>query len=375
MGTFSDWRARISIIDMAASIGYRLNAKAGTRLLEMVLYENGNKVDEIVIYNKNISENQTFFSRKIGDKGNLVDFVYNRLSRFPHTSDGFKGVAEVFENFNEQNASTATLYQAHIQEDTYNFKLSDYEIRYDNNSTLKYLNRERKLSGSTMLAFLRIKAVCSVKYNGMSFANVGFPYREPGKEDIVNFELRNKGKGNTSFKGFCKGGNKATACWSANFCEPERVNNIYIGESAIDMMSLYELKKMEPYNNCAAFISTGGNPVTEQIKNLKKIYPNAKVNLCFDNDIQGQIFNVVASLSINGYNAKGFNNSSAGKVIFQYFGEKDTSLTEIQFEAENFSSEKALHEIGMLDKVIFPEEGKDWNDSLKIQKSREIELS
>lgn len=79
--TFQELKNHVRISDVAEYIGYRLNTGAGKKYLEYRLFNGGTKVDEIVIYTTSYS--QTFFSRNgYGDKGDVVNFILNRLHLF-----------------------------------------------------------------------------------------------------------------------------------------------------------------------------------------------------------------------------------------------------------------------------------------------------
>ena len=93
--TFQELKSRIRISDVAEYIGYRLNTGAGKKYLEYRLYNGTTKVDEIVVYTTTYS--QTFFSRNgYGDKGDVVNFILNRLHLFPgYKGMGYDAVAEI----------------------------------------------------------------------------------------------------------------------------------------------------------------------------------------------------------------------------------------------------------------------------------------
>lgn len=60
------------------------------------------------------------------------------------------------------------------------------------------------------------------------------------------------------------------------------------------MMALYQLLPERMRIN-AAFISLGGNLGYGQIKDIKHLFPHAVIYLAFDNDLQGQIYDVEAA--------------------------------------------------------------------------------
>ena len=193
------------------------------------------------------------------------------------------------------------------------FNLEDYDVVTGSHPALNYLYSGRKISEKTIRDFMGIQAVLSVRRKNSDIWNVAFPYKRQGETDIVNFELRNKGFNGKSYKSFCSGGIKSTACWIASFSPYHEVRQLYISESAIDMMSLYELSGLNVNCQCA-FVSTGGNLIQGQINRLKELFPNAIVNLCNDNDMQGRIFNVLSALYYRGIEAKAYRDK-ANKIV------------------------------------------------------------
>lgn len=297
--SFQDLKNRISISEIAERIGYRLNTKAGKKYLEYKLFNGNDKIDEIVVYTNN-PVSQTYFSRNgIGDKGDLISFVRNRLSYFSnYQGQDYEAVKDILCKHIGGGTLTSS-YKNTCVSHVSKFDINDYVVSVNHKIIYSYLNRIRRISNDTIGDFIKIGAVRTVskKNTQYNITNVAFPFvqlQSPG--DIVNFELRNfNAYKNTSYKGFCEGGNKASACWIASFSSSWcNVKNLYIGESALDMMALYQLLPDEEKED-VAFISVGGNLVYEQIKNLRMFFPAAVIHLSFDNDIQGNIYDVEAA--------------------------------------------------------------------------------
>lgn len=359
--SFQDFRDRISIIEVAKSLGYSLNRSAGLRKPEYVLFENGKKVDEIVIYNPDDSSRQTFFSRGYGDQGNLTYFVKNRLDRFSVCSSGFEGVNEALNAFLGNPDMKMYKENETFAARTYDFNLKDYEVVAAAHPCMAYLANQRCISRQTIKDFIKVGAIHGVRNRKHEIFNVGFPYRVPGTSDIVNYELRNGGSkpGAPSFKSFCAGGVKSNACWIASFGQPKDIRNIYIGESAIDMMSLYEILGGKPRS---AYVSTGGNPVKGQIDKLQKLFPNAALNLCHDDDGTGMVDNIVVALYFRSKEAKGFYNK-AEDTLNVTVGESSYNIRRSPLADKEF-----LRTQGYTDKIIVPRFGKDFNEELKDMK-------
>ena len=215
--SFQELKNRIKISDVAEYIGYRLNTSAGKKYLEYRLYNGNTKVDEIVIYTTSYS--QTFFSRNgYGDKGDVVNFIINRLHLFSgYQGFGYDAVADILCKLagldivkNKNNV---------VLNNEVKFCLDDYNISCNLKIIYAYLGKIRQMDASTISDFLKIGAVCTVSNKKNNYTNVAFPYRVLSNPDqVVNYELRNynlhKQEG---YKGFCPGGNKSTACWIASF--------------------------------------------------------------------------------------------------------------------------------------------------------------
>lgn len=363
--SFQDLKQRITIAEIAESIGYRLTSSSGAKHLEYQLRSGGCKLDEVVIY-KNVNY-QTYFSRGIGDKGDLVSFVINRLNMFSnYTGEGYEAVYEIL--MSRTGVSIAPVQRSQTMAPEHLFNLNDYEVMCKQNVIYAYLNKTRGISMNTISDFLRINSITTVakKNQTSNYANVAFPFRvleEP--EKIVNFELRNYNSYRKEhFKGFCTGGNKSSACWIASFAsEWNKVKNLYIGESALDMMSLYEMLDPKDRND-SAFMSLGGNLLVRQIMNVRKLFPNAVIHFAFDNDEMGQIYDVVAAYwLVRNVFIKGFKRND--EIIFS------VNESELTFKAADFSSLCYLIENDLYPSWLHIKKAvgaKDFNDMLNLNK-------
>lgn len=365
MTTFQDFKRKITISEVAESIGYRLNPKAGRKYLEYKLYSGSTKVDEILIYNN--SGTQTYFSRYgVGDKGDLINFVMNRLNSFTYTGSGYEAVRNILSKFSNDCSVVATRERVVPGNVETKFNIADYDISVNDKVIYEYLNNIRKISIDTINAFLGIGAVKTVcnRTNSYKILNVAFPFCSiSNPEEILNFELRNyNSRQGRTFKGFCPGGNKANAVWVASFASDRgKVKNVYIGESALDMMALYQIlddgEKKE-----AAFISVGGNLVYSQIKDLKFAFPNADIILCFDDDTQGNIYDVMAAyFLVKGLEPKVYRN--ANDVIISLYD----NVVELKTSVDKFVSLNYLLGVDVMPGWLHikkPNAAKDWNDVL-----------
>jgi hypothetical protein len=331
MYTFEDYKNRISIIQVAQDLGYILKPKSGKIKPEFVLYANPEqsiKEDEIVICNPLNNASQTYFSRK-GEKGNLIHFVYNRIQMFTCSSSGWNAVNEILSKYMDGTIVTHTTPTFTEQQA---FNLADYDYRLATLKDLAFLNFKRNISRETLNLFLPFIFITRDKK--ASYFNTAFPYRIPGKDKIVGFELRN-----SNYKGFSKGGDKSNAVWHVCFNNDiTKITKVFFFESAIDLMSFVQIYRDSLDLNSSVFISTGGNVTRKQIVNVMKFYSNAFPFFCFDNDVQGNIFDLMAAYFILEKECKAFN--SKGTITIQIEAEG----INLSLPAEGFSSEVFFYE-------------------------------
>lgn len=356
--SFQDFRNRIKIQDLAASLGYWVNTGAGTKQLSMCLGDRKAPTDEIIIYNYNDSGQSTYFSRKgsLSDKGNLINFVQARLKELGSTKDGIAGVNEVLNKYlnNELDIKKVVVNSTPVQMYTFNIKYW-WPNRIED-SSIQYLHQRRQLSLKTISDFSDRCHIYTVGKN----KHVGFPFRIPGQMEICNYEMRNFfPENNRNYKGFCSGGDKTKSCWIANFCEYNKVTDIYLFESAIDAMSFYELKGFTK-ETTSALVSLGGHVTNTQIASLLKIFPNVKYHLCFDNDLPGKSYDVVTTYAMSNTVVKAHMNKEDLTIVIDFGTRKETY-------DETFNSREYLQNFSNID-IIKPQRGKDWNEELTSYK-------
>lgn len=362
--TFQDFRNRISIIEIAEKLGYWWNKEKGGLKAHTHTYTLGDKKnpqDEIVIYNPYDSSKQSYFSRRGGfdDKGNLINFVLNRLDRFAHDSNGFEAVNDILARYlgdNTEIKSASTTAAPSVE-----FNIKHYIIEPAKLSDFKFLTQVRKISEKTVLDFIKIFAIYKVQHISHNYYNCGFPFRMPGRIDITNFSLRNYNwSTREGYKRFCEGGDKSNSCWIAAFTAKENITDLYLFESEIDAMSYYELKGFTT-DTTAAFVSLGGNVIRSQIEGLRKEYPNVRFHCCYDNDTQGLIYDVTTCLWLQGIDCKGFKEYPTNNPVFD-FGDGNKEI----LDKESFNSESYLRSKG-IDACPIHKPGynrKDYNEEL-----------
>lgn len=370
--TFKDYRATISISQMAELLGYKKDPGSGIKYDCYYLGEKNTPVDEIVIYNPGTPAKSTYFSRKgsTEDKGSLINFILNRLEFFPYcTKSGFAGVNEVLERYSGQ-ASEIIPSQKYSKGSSISH---DFHPEYWNprplDSNNEYLLNRRKISSSTIDDFRRKLHIYVVGKNN----HIGFPFRRPGRIEITNFEMRNFfPDNNQNYKGFCSGGDKANSVWLAHFVPLDKITDVCLFESAIDAMSFYELRNYDIHTT-TAFVSTGGSVTQNQIASLTEVFsPKVNWHCCYDNDASGKAFDVSTIKYIKGEDCKAFKRTVDGVEEIHIHLENHSYV----FPADSFSSSDFFkYDVQHIGKgkidIIKPDTGKDWNENLCHIKDRE----
>lgn len=371
--TFDEYRSRISIAEMAEHLGYWRNPEGGVSKPSYFLGDKKNPQDEIIIYNISNPAKQTYFSRKGVDKGNLINFIENRLDQFwEYTNEkGFRGVNEVLSKYLHSPQQIATTQQGNNSKPV----ARDFNVHYWNPRPLPegntYLQKKRKLSNNTIADFRSGLHIYEVgKHN-----HVAFPFRTWPNMDINNFEMRNFfPKTNVNYKGFPAGGNRTTSVWLATFVPDEQVTGIYVFESAVDAMSFYEIHHFTK-ETTAGFVSTGGTITQNQITPLMNRFPNVKWYSCMDKDASGNIFDVSLAHYLKGEDIKGYTNQIPevqGKFVNLAMSNGDKfSIHEDFFSSTAYLREKNITGLD----IIKPGRGKDWNDLLMYYKRFDLNLS
>lgn len=360
---FNDYRAKISIAEMAEYLGYTKVSTINARHLEYTLGDE----DKIVIY----PNGKGYFSRKgtLDDKGDLIKFVYHRLDKFTNcTETGYKGVNEVLSKYlGSDLIVNRPVFANKSQDKPIPFNLNKVPFTPLKEITFKFLNERRSLSEKTITAFKNRLFIYTVKVSGKERA--GFPFRKAGQMEITNFELRDY-----DYKGFCLGGDKSNSCWIANFVPFDQVTDLYLFESAIDAMSFYEINHFSD-NTTSAFVSTGGGVLPNQIKNLQAVFPNVKWNCCFDNDGPGNGFDVVTNYLLKGEECKTYVRTLPEdnfRTVFINFPNGEIH----SWKEDTFSSTEFLksQKKDAVINIIKTPKYKDWNDLIRYYKRFDFNL-
>ncbi len=282
MHPYERYKANVSIVQVAESLGYVLNKKAGRNPLEFKHPER----NTIVI--RNLKGPQRFFTRhEPQNKGTVIDFVRHRLPLFrEYYFRESEGINKILSSFSgEVYVPARSLKNEPVRK---SFDVRNFDVLPAKLSDLVYLSKHRGLHDDTLSVFLPYIQLVKPSWSGSLPFNIGFPYRVPGTEGIVGFE-----QVNYLFKGHAKGSDKTNALWAADVAQTGSfARHIYIAESAIDAMSFYQLHLHKLPLHQATFYSTGGYVTDQQLRNLLKQHPNALIHTLFDNDLAGHLYDI-----------------------------------------------------------------------------------
>lgn len=307
--SYSEFRAEISIIELAQKIGYTMNTPwaKSKRSARFPCLEN-NAGDRIYI--KSPLDNQRMRYQNVdvsADEGDLISFVKNRMdtdfSKFRNASG------------NETACLNAVLYDylnipEHVRSEFQKAPQQGNILR-DSTSEEMVFNKELfKLTKITDISWLKHRGIepetlenayfkdkvynvqnpliREGKFIGhVKFINTAFPYQETLNGKIVGLEERN-----FDFKGHGVNSNKHAGVWVSN--PPARIDNVNIVEGALDALSHYQLHKPEN----TLYFSTGGQLTPDQIQTIQKIageakiHQQTKINLGFDKDKFGATYDL-----------------------------------------------------------------------------------
>ncbi len=348
-------KENVPIVKVVEALGYTYNRRKGKHPLQ---YEHPDG-DKVIISNKVHPAYQVYFTRhNYTDHGTVVDFVKNRLSMFgvPYTSD-WDGVFKVLASFSDGVYPT-TNQPARVPKEVKDepFNPQKFHVRKPDLDELSYLRRDRSLNEETLKAFL--PHINIIREKRGKYENIGFPYKIPGKETISGFEVVNHG-----FKGHATGSRKRESVWLALMGKGP-ITDLYIAESVIDAMSFYQLFRHRYSFNHAAFISTGGYVVKNQVENLFRAYPNAKVHTLFDNDFSGRMYDILVAVLKAG--------KSIGIKKKNDSVEFETPKGTMELSAESLSLSKFERMTGIRTNVrTHKADGKDFNEMLQQQAKSE----
>lgn len=361
--SFSELKQKVGVEDVAFALGFRIDKRAGIgSWFEMRLNNDaGQKIDGIVVKNVKDKSRQTFYNRS-GMRGDVVTFIRNNLSSFNVTGkDDWEKVNKVLYKFANEPLPNIRQqvgrYQAGSGEKEV-FDPSRFEVLPVTGGVEQSMSffMARGLTEDTVRQFAPFLERVRDTKSRYPYYNLGFPYRLPGKDETLGYELR----GRDGFKGMAKGTDKASAAWIADFSPNNAYAlNVFFFESGFDAMAFYQANKGKIDLQSSVFVSTGGSFSEKQIKSIMDYYHVARAYDCFDNDVPGKIYGIKMAGLLEGINMGVIHNKDKGTVEVAARGKI------YQYDASKISLSRVSQDLSLRYKVSSwkaPEAYKDWND-------------
>ena len=357
---FSELKAKVGIDDVAFSLGYRIDKKAGVgRYYEMVLGDLNNPSDKIIV-NNTPDKSRQFFFRRDGSKGDVVTFIRENINSFNvEGKNEWTKVANVLAHIS--NTPIAPQVDRTYAVSASGSKVFDptrydvFPIRY---GKIPYLLTNRGFTENTIKEFadciFLIRDNKNQRFDGL---NIGFPYINPENESLSGYEIR----GNKGFKAKASGTDSANSAWMAEFPKgnPQTIRNVYFFESSFDAMAFYQMNKAKLSITPFALVSVGGAFNPKLVEKIMERFPVAKAWDCFDNDLAGQIY---SSNLIKAIDKKDFTITTDSNIVSLRYGDK-----EIQCPKDEFDFRSKAADLGICYSCGHwksPANFKDWNDCL-----------
>ncbi len=312
-------RSNVSIVELAIEYGYQPQRHKGQSrpVLEHPAYK-----DTIIIKNPKDASQQVY--QRAGDftdSGTVIDFIRNRLSTVFSTFNRpgeheFKNISSVLYDYlriDPNHVSQNRKITAALSQDAgpkQPFTKEQFDLRALENTN--YLT-SRHIAPETLNRpeFIN-KVVAQVAYfnpktghtedfqtakehperNYLQFNNVAFPYYNGQTNEITGLELRNE-----KIKLHAPGSDRYSSVFVSN--PPSSTERFYVMESAIDVLSQQQLRRIsgdDKFN--AVYFSTGGQLTQQQVSTIARYintFPKAEnytINLAFDNDASGHRFDL-----------------------------------------------------------------------------------
>ena len=362
---FKSLKERVGIDDVAFSLGYRINRLAGVgRYIEMCLSDaSGGHADTIVIREPKDKANQSYFRHSGQGGGDVVSFIIENIHSFHETGrNQWEVVGKVLSRLaNEPIPEYGD--SAYLDRMGYTGGQSFSPERYDVQPIAQHMVAgmtfltPRGISKETLEVFSPfVVRIRDLKMENYKNYNIGFPYREPGKDEVVGYEIR----GFNKFKSKATGTNSTTGAWIVDmtpYDNPRGVENVYFAESAYDIMAFYQANRLKLDKDNAVFVSIGGTFSNLQVAGIMRYYANANAVDCFDNDLAGRVYGIRMAGIMSG---TFLNVVKTDEAISIKVGAK-----EILLDPEKASVKELVRHVSLSSRIQQwkpPEEFKDWND-------------
>ena len=365
---FSVMKHRVGVTDVAYSLGYSLNKKAGGgKYIELNLGPAHNPSDTIIVANHSSKENQSFFRRN-GSKGDVITLIRENLNSFNVPGDNeWVKTANVLASF-----ANMPYIENYIDRQTKDMKSDTPQVfdpmRYKtldvNPGCPHWILKRRGFNSDTVSDFKdKITLVRDVRMKNFDGYNIGFPYVDPSNGKLAGYEIR----GGAGFKSKAAGTDSSNAFWCAEFINNQNflISHIFMFESGFDAMAFYQVNKAKLKNLNYALVSFGGAFSESQVNRLKWKYRDCSPLYfdCFDNDLAGNVYSANLVKFIDKIPVKiDYKGSGDQKEVILTISDKVVTAS-----SDTFNFEKQAEKAGVRYCVQHwkpPGCCKDWNDCL-----------
>lgn len=371
-GSFRTYKERVSIQQVASSLGYRVDPKAGRgKYIEMVLPGASGKQDTIIISNPVLPDRentwgnvgrQMYFRRGESRGGDVIKFVRENIDALlPGPADKeWKRVGKYLADmanmpFEMNEVDRVSLSGSHGGE----FDPDRYPTRVMTADSMSRLMATRGLTQETVGVFAKhLVQIRDSRIDSFKGYNLGFPYTNPATGEIAGYEIR----GFNGFKSKAAGTDSSSSCWIADFTGGTRPRDIYFFESGFDAMAFYQANRLKINLNRSVFISTGGQLGARQTDAVVKHYGrDSNYFDCFDNDEAGRKYGVHLAMAVAGVEKATVDNKD-GVAIINAPGLKPSIVA---LPTEDCTADKISKAFDLGDRIkawTAPRGFKDWND-------------
>ena len=366
---FKDLKAKVGIDDVAYTLGYRLDRKAGVgRYIELVLGDGKDKQDSLVISHPQDKAAQRFF-RRDGSKGDVVTLIRENLNAFNVSGkDEWQKIAKVlsrFANMPEPEYREDREYVQSVRPHAA-FDNSRYEVKPINPDKIPAIFQQRGLSDETVRTFAPfIRLIRDRKNENFDGYNIGFPYTNGENDKVRGYEMRGYG----GYKSKAAGSDSSSSAWVADLSGgyPNVVKSVFFCESAFDAMAFYQWNRKQLTNEIA-LVSLGGTFSDGQIRQVLNRFPGARPFDCFDNDQPGRIYGLRMMALVENIPLK--INRTRDSLEVEANGRSFRLDPERPFQVQVKEHLSVRYDMGQW---LPPKAFKDWNDCL-LNKPMEVRL-
>ena len=317
---FSELKSKINLVDFATSNGYAISKDKSWKDCTVCK----NSFGEVLLMRYNSVSQSWYYTNPNDpkDKGDIINFVCNKFNLDIKTNA--KEINERLSNFSFIPSSSR-----HFSEP----KRKDNEKEF-------FLEGLRPLKSTRFFSFRGLDVTILelpflegqiLGYNAKdsNIQNVAFPYYD-SNDKIVGAELKN-----VDFSMCAEGSLKSEGLWHSKVLNEHSYDNLYIGETVLDLLSYVQLSKLNTED--IFLVSANGNYSLNQLRMLDVYVLKAKnVHFLNDNDRQGKFFDLVES----GFLGKGHlglkvlvrDKKNERKISLEFYSEKEGGLDYRQYD-------------------------------------------